>query len=79
MNGDFDLFEGTEKFYSILKKLEMENRKIFEDAKVSYDECCVLFSQNNKISLVEVNNKLPISIKYLIETEWEEFCKNSKD
>ncbi len=76
MNNNFDLFAGTEKFDLILKKIEEDNKEIFKEAMVSYDECCIFSSLNNKISLVEVNNKLPSSIKNLIDVEWKRFCNN---
>lgn len=78
MNYDLDLFRGTENFLLILKKIEQENKDDFEEVNVSYEECCILSSQNNKISLVEVNSKLPIPIRERIEYEWEQFCKDSK-
>ncbi len=76
MKDNFDLFIGIENFDLILKKIEDENKEIFKEARISYDEACVFSSQNNKISLVEVNNKLPNSIKDLINIEWEKFCNN---
>jgi hypothetical protein len=76
MKDNFDLFFGIENFDLILKKIEDENKEIFKEARISYDESCVFSSQNNKISLVEVNNKLPNSIKDLINIEWEKFCNN---
>ena len=79
MSNDLDLFKGKEKFDLILKKIEEDNNKIFEDAKITSDECCMFFFNNNKISLGEVNSKLPTSIKNLIETKWKEFCDNHKE
>ncbi|KQT24044.1 hypothetical protein ASG22_08465 [Chryseobacterium sp. Leaf405] len=76
MDDNFDLFIGTEKFDLILKKIEDDNKEIFKDAMVSYNECCIFFYLNNKISLVEINDKLPNSIKNLIEFEWKKFCDN---
>ncbi|MDF2832947.1 hypothetical protein [Chryseobacterium indoltheticum] len=76
MIDNFDLFNGTEKFDLILKKIEDDNKEVFREAMITYDECCTFFSLNNKISLVEVNNKLPNSIKNLIDVEWKRFCNN---
>ena len=76
MNDNFDLFRGTESFFLSLKKIEQENKDVFEEANISYDECCILSSENNKISLVKVNDKLPTQIQYVIENQWKEFCNN---
>lgn len=78
MSDLFNLFIGKEKFDSILEKIISDNKNIFEEANISYEECCVFVSQDNKISLAEVNRKLPISIKNLILREWKEFCENKK-
>lgn len=79
MNKDFTLFTGIEKFYLILKKLEEDNKEIFEEADINYNECCSFGAPNNHTnSLLKVNDKLPVSMKTIIENKWKEFCESNK-
>lgn len=80
MNKKFDIFNWTPKFDLILKKIENENLKAFNDAMITHEEACDFAMQNNnniyKIILVKVNEKLPTSIKKLIETSWNDYCNS---
>ncbi|SDM35334.1 hypothetical protein [Chryseobacterium taihuense] len=80
MNEKFDIFNWTPKFDLILKKIENENLKAFNDAMITHEEACYFAMQNNnniyKIILVKVNEKLPTSIKELIETSWNDYCNS---
>lgn len=78
MSDNFDIFRGLEKFDLILKKIIVNNKEIFEETKVDFDNCCVFSFHNNKNYLHKVNSNLPTSIKNIIGSEWKDFCKNNK-
>lgn len=73
MDNNSDIFNWTPKFDLILKKIEDENIEIFKEAMITHQEACDFALQNcsdkYKLSLIKVNDKLPASIKNLIETQ----------